>query len=157
MIFHDWTDELDALASAFESPGSDVFVVYGRRRVGKTELLKEFCTDRPHIYRGNRPSASGLDPEDERRQRCTIGTSPQAESHLPPTQGILPVVIEKYPREFVRLVRTGAGSRGRHHASKDAEKRTKSSHSRPVRSSVPTERRNTRHSREGRDSLAESR
>jgi hypothetical protein len=95
MIFHDWTDELDALASAFESPGSDVFVVYGRRRVGKTELLKEFCTDRPHIYRGNRPSASGLDPEDERRQRCTIGTSPQAESHLPPTQGILPVVIEK--------------------------------------------------------------
>ncbi len=27
-----------------------MFVVYGRRRVGKTELLKEFCTDRPHIY-----------------------------------------------------------------------------------------------------------
>ncbi|MFC7076817.1 ATP-binding protein [Haloarcula halophila] len=50
MTFHDRTEELDALVSAFESTGSDVFVVYGRRRVGKTELLKEFCADRPHIY-----------------------------------------------------------------------------------------------------------
>lgn len=50
MTFYDREDDLDALTSAFESPGSDVFVVYGRRRVGKTELLKAFCTDRPHIY-----------------------------------------------------------------------------------------------------------
>ena len=50
MTFYDRGEELDALASAFEAPGSDVFVVYGRRRVGKTELLKEFCADRPHIY-----------------------------------------------------------------------------------------------------------
>lgn len=49
MTFYNRDKELDALSSAFESPGSDVFVVYGRRRVGKTELLKEFCTDRPHI------------------------------------------------------------------------------------------------------------
>jgi len=50
MTFYDRGEELAALSDAFESPGSDVFVVYGRRRVGKTELLKEFCTDRPHIY-----------------------------------------------------------------------------------------------------------
>ena len=50
MTFYNRGEELDALSAAFESPGSDVFVVYGRRRVGKTELLKEFCTDRPHIY-----------------------------------------------------------------------------------------------------------
>jgi len=50
MAFYDREAELDTLSAAFESPGSDVFVVYGRRRVGKTELLKEFCTDRPHIY-----------------------------------------------------------------------------------------------------------
>jgi hypothetical protein len=50
MTFHDREKELDALASAFESPGSDLYVVYGRRRVGKTELLKEFCADRPHVY-----------------------------------------------------------------------------------------------------------
>jgi AAA+ ATPase superfamily predicted ATPase len=50
MTFYDRAEELDALVSAFESPGSDVFVVYGRRRVGKTELLKELCADRPHVY-----------------------------------------------------------------------------------------------------------
>ena len=50
MTFHDRTDELDALETAFESPGHDFYVVYGRRRVGKTELLKAFCADRSHIY-----------------------------------------------------------------------------------------------------------
>jgi len=50
MTFHDRTEELDALETAYESPGHDVYVVYGRRRVGKTELIKNFCADRPHIY-----------------------------------------------------------------------------------------------------------
>ncbi|GGL64570.1 ATP-binding protein [Halocalculus aciditolerans] len=50
MTFYDREAELDTLTDARESPGSDFIVVYGRRRVGKTELLKEFCADRPHIY-----------------------------------------------------------------------------------------------------------
>ncbi|OAQ51293.1 ATPase [Natrinema mahii] len=50
MTFYDRVDELDALETALESQGHELYVVYGRRRVGKTELLKEFCSDRPHIY-----------------------------------------------------------------------------------------------------------
>ncbi|QLH76962.1 ATP-binding protein [Halosimplex rubrum] len=50
MTFYDRGDELAALETAFESTGHEFYVVYGRRRVGKTELLKEFCADRPHIY-----------------------------------------------------------------------------------------------------------
>ncbi|WP_121820063.1 ATP-binding protein [Halostella salina] len=50
MTFYDRTDELAALETAFESHSNEFYVVYGRRRVGKTELLKEFCADRPHIY-----------------------------------------------------------------------------------------------------------
>lgn len=50
MTFYDREDELAALATGFDSPGYDFFVVYGRRRVGKTELLQEFCTDRPCLY-----------------------------------------------------------------------------------------------------------
>jgi len=50
MTFYDRADEFDALETAFESPDHEFYVVYGRRRVGKTELLKEFCSDRPHIY-----------------------------------------------------------------------------------------------------------
>lgn len=50
MTFYDRNDELGALETAFESPGHDLYVVYGRRRVGKTEVLKQFCTGQPHIY-----------------------------------------------------------------------------------------------------------
>lgn len=50
MTFYDRKNELDALETAFTSPDHAFYVVYGRRRVGKTELLKEFCTDRSHIY-----------------------------------------------------------------------------------------------------------
>jgi hypothetical protein len=50
MTFYNRGRELDALETAFESAGHDFYVVYGRRRVGKTELLKAFCADRPHIY-----------------------------------------------------------------------------------------------------------
>jgi len=50
MTFYDRADELVALETAYESAEHDFYAVYGRRRVGKTELLKEFCTDRPHIY-----------------------------------------------------------------------------------------------------------
>lgn len=50
MTFYDRTAELDALETAADSSGHEFFVVYGRRRVGKTELLKEFCADRDHVY-----------------------------------------------------------------------------------------------------------
>jgi AAA+ ATPase superfamily predicted ATPase len=50
MTFYDRNEQLDALKTAFASPGHDFYVVYGRRRVGKTNLLKEFCSGRPHIY-----------------------------------------------------------------------------------------------------------
>lgn len=50
MTLYDRDDELAALASAVDSPGHAFYVVYGRRRVGKTTLLKAFCEDRPHLY-----------------------------------------------------------------------------------------------------------
>ena len=50
MTFYNRIEEIDALRSTFNSAQSELFVVYGRRRVGKTALLKEFCADRPHIY-----------------------------------------------------------------------------------------------------------
>ncbi|MFC4987423.1 ATP-binding protein [Saliphagus infecundisoli] len=50
MTFYNRGDEINALRSAHESPGYAFFVIYGRRRVGKTGLIKEFCADQPHIY-----------------------------------------------------------------------------------------------------------
>lgn len=50
MTFYDRRAELDALESAWSTNGHAFYVIYGRRRVGKTELLKEFCANRPHVY-----------------------------------------------------------------------------------------------------------
>lgn len=50
MTFYDRAEELEALTTAFETRGHGFYVVYGRRRVGKTALLKEFCRGHPHVY-----------------------------------------------------------------------------------------------------------
>ena len=42
--------ELAALERMFQSEVAEFFVLYGRRRVGKTELLLQFCKDKKSIY-----------------------------------------------------------------------------------------------------------
>ncbi len=42
--------ELKTLERHYGSNQGELFIVYGRRRVGKTELLNHFCQGRPHIY-----------------------------------------------------------------------------------------------------------
>lgn len=42
--------ECAALEKRYASPDSELLVVYGRRRVGKTELLKQFSRDKPTIF-----------------------------------------------------------------------------------------------------------
>lgn len=42
--------ELQFLNERFNSKKSELIVLYGRRRVGKTETLKEFCKDKKHIF-----------------------------------------------------------------------------------------------------------
>jgi hypothetical protein len=42
--------ELNALNEAYKKPGFQFYPFYGRRRIGKTELIKQFIKDKPHIY-----------------------------------------------------------------------------------------------------------
>lgn len=42
--------ELDQLSHLYSSEHAELYVLYGRRRVGKTELLRAFCKDKPHIF-----------------------------------------------------------------------------------------------------------
>ena len=42
--------ELDVLEDLYDSGDPDLFVLYGRRRVGKTELLQRFCEGRRAVY-----------------------------------------------------------------------------------------------------------
>jgi AAA+ ATPase superfamily predicted ATPase len=43
-------DELALLETRYNDPGFEFFAIYGRRRIGKTELIKHFIKNKPHIY-----------------------------------------------------------------------------------------------------------
>lgn len=49
-MFIDRKKELDLLEQRYQSDQAELFVLYGRRRVGKTELLRAFCENKPHIF-----------------------------------------------------------------------------------------------------------
>ncbi len=42
--------ELKFLNDKYEADDGQLVVFYGRRRVGKTETLREFCKDKPHVF-----------------------------------------------------------------------------------------------------------
>ena len=42
--------ELQFLEDKYNSRGGQLIVLYGRRRVGKTETLREFCKGKKHIF-----------------------------------------------------------------------------------------------------------
>lgn len=42
--------ELKFLEEKYSEPGGQFIVLYGRRRVGKTETLREFCKGKPHFF-----------------------------------------------------------------------------------------------------------
>jgi AAA+ ATPase superfamily predicted ATPase len=48
--FIDRERELEFLEEKFNSDERQLIVIYGRRRLGKTELIKQFCKDKDHIY-----------------------------------------------------------------------------------------------------------
>ena len=42
--------ELQFLSERYSAKGGQLIVLYGRRRIGKTETLKEFCKDKDHVF-----------------------------------------------------------------------------------------------------------
>ncbi len=49
-MFIDRRAELANLEARYRSGHAELFILYGRRRVGKTELLRHFCADKPHVF-----------------------------------------------------------------------------------------------------------
>ena len=46
--------ELQFLEDKYTTPGGQLIVLYGRRRIGKTETLRKFCEGKPHIFYSSR-------------------------------------------------------------------------------------------------------
>ncbi|MFQ5615417.1 MAG: ATP-binding protein, partial [Anaerolineales bacterium] len=49
-MFLNRTRELAYLENRYARPGAEFAVLYGRRRVGKTTLVYEWCRGKPHLY-----------------------------------------------------------------------------------------------------------
>ena len=49
-MFIDRDDELAHLERSYASGRAELYVLYGRRRVGKTELLRAFCQGKAHLF-----------------------------------------------------------------------------------------------------------
>ncbi len=43
-------NELQFLEDKYNEKGGQFIVLYGRRRIGKTETLRQFCNDKPHVF-----------------------------------------------------------------------------------------------------------
>ena len=50
ILFVDRVDELSFLEERFKSGRAELIVIYGRRRIGKTELIKQFMKDKDGFY-----------------------------------------------------------------------------------------------------------
>jgi len=48
--FIDREKEIEALEKTFKSDRAEFYIIYGRRRIGKSELLLHFIKDKPHFY-----------------------------------------------------------------------------------------------------------
>ena len=42
--------DIEFLEERYNSRKGELVIIFGRRRVGKTELIKEFIKDKPHFY-----------------------------------------------------------------------------------------------------------
>ena len=82
MTFYNRADELESLRAAYDSSGHAFFVVYGRRRVGKTALIKEFCADEPHIY-----FLAAQEAESRQREKFVEQIASHYDERVPQTDG----------------------------------------------------------------------
>ena len=62
-MFHGRERELNELNRLYRENRFQLFVLYGRRRVGKTALLKEFCKDKPTVFYSSEISNDKLNLE----------------------------------------------------------------------------------------------
>ena len=49
-MFFGREEEQKFLEEKYHSEGGQLLIVYGRRRVGKTETLRKFCEGKEHVF-----------------------------------------------------------------------------------------------------------
>jgi len=73
-MFFGRKEELDTLEKMYSSDDFQFAVIYGRRRVGKTSLVKEFCKDKKSIYFLSREASGEINLKNFSNDVCKITT-----------------------------------------------------------------------------------
>lgn len=98
-------DELSFLEGKFKEQGAQFVVVYGRRRVGKTELIKQLFRDKPHIY-----FLADKGPEKEQLKELSskvmefFGDKSLAEVGIPDWVKLFEYIKEKAEKRFIIVI-----------------------------------------------------
>ncbi len=69
-------NELNALQRAYDAPSSSLIPLYGRRRVGKSELILHFLQDRPGIYFLGKQAPAAMQIQEFLAEAATILDEP---------------------------------------------------------------------------------
>ena len=68
--FVDRREELKILDERYRSSKPEFLIIYGRRRIGKTELIKQFAKDKNHFYFLARKEPIELEVDRFRKKIC---------------------------------------------------------------------------------------
>lgn len=71
------TGELETLQDAYESPTAEMAIIYGRRRIGKTALIRKFCEGKPVFFYTARAWKDAFQLEEFSQAVGTVNHNPQ--------------------------------------------------------------------------------
>lgn len=71
------TGELQTLQDAYESPTAEMAIIYGRRRIGKTALIRKFCEGKPVFFYTARAWKDAFQLEEFSQAVGTFNHNPQ--------------------------------------------------------------------------------
>ncbi|MBY0451041.1 MAG: ATP-binding protein [Cyanobacteria bacterium] len=97
--------ELNLLEERYRSSKAEFFVLYGRRRVGKTELLKQFSQGKPVIFytAGQTEAQDNLNQLTERCQEFFQDSMPRGMT-FKTVEGVLEYLVEKAQGEKLVVI-----------------------------------------------------
>ncbi|MEZ4223617.1 MAG: ATP-binding protein [Polyangiaceae bacterium] len=88
--------ELEALRQQFQGSGGAFVVVYGRRRVGKSELLLEFVRDKAAVYFVGKKAPAALQRAELAREAAALLQQPLLEHATSDWKQLLSAIVEQH-------------------------------------------------------------
>lgn len=71
------TGELETLQDSYENPTAEMAIIYGRRRIGKTALIRKFCEGKPVFFYTARAWKDDFQLEEFSQAIGTLNNNPQ--------------------------------------------------------------------------------